>query len=234
MRCVCVFKVLVCVVFFSFCSSFWLLLNKRAFSSFELAVGSFADHLTPVLTCFWTGSLSHPPLQKKLIIGGGYHYHLHPCPDTVAGERSCCHHPCCHHPLHHQSAPPLWMWTWTHWYPLIRLNEQTVHLTFVEKRKIKSKSSSWLLQCCKNETDLDTRNHAQHICAGEKGKWPNNQPFANNQCSPFQNQPSESLHHFMSWWASTHCLKLATVRSLYWKCPGEVQHFDISTPVLFL
>lgn len=115
MTCVCVFKVLGCVwVCLSLlcCSSFWLLLNKQAFPSFVWAVGLFADHLTPVLTCYSTSCLSASTSVEELIIGGGYHYHLHhPRPDTIAGERSCCHHP-----LHHQLAPPPWTWTWTHWY----------------------------------------------------------------------------------------------------------------------
>lgn len=78
MRYVCVFKILGCVCacvcmclrVFAWLSllcwsSFWLLLNKQAFPSFVWAVGSFADHLTPALTCFSTCSLSATSVEEN-------------------------------------------------------------------------------------------------------------------------------------------------------------------------
>lgn len=173
MTCVCVFKVTgcvcVCVRLSLLCrTSFWLRLNKQDFPSFVWAVGSFADHLTPVLTCFSTCSLSASTSADE----NRYQWELALSSSSSFSSR---------HRSRRKVLPPSSMLSSSTPssasslsvvvnlnLPII-LKEQTVHLTFLgEKRKIKSTRSSWLLRCCKNETELDPRHHAERICVAAK------------------------------------------------------------------
>lgn len=155
-----------------------LLLNKQAFPPCVWAVGSFADHPTPVLTCFSACSLSASTSVEE------NHYRWGLSLSSSSSSSSRLHSrrkvllPSSMLPSSTPSSVrslavdvnlnPLT--------PLISLKEQTVHLTFGEKRKIKPTSSSWLLQCCKDEAELHTRHHAEHICvAAKKG---NNQTIS--------------------------------------------------------
>lgn len=233
MTCVCVFKVIgcVCVRLSLLCrTSFWLRLNKQDFPSFVWAVGSFADHLTPVLTCFSTCASTSADENR-------YRWELALSSSSSFSSR---------HRSRRKFLPPSSMLSSSTPssasslsvvvnlnLPII-LKEQTVHLTFWGKRE---KLNQHVLLGCFGAAKMrlnSTRGTMPSISVWRQKREMTKQSVFCIQSVFSISHPAFRKSAFHVLMSLDTLFKASYCTFTLLKCPGEVQHFDISTRVLFL